>query len=634
MFARLSGFRGSFTLQAANQIAQIKVQTLRQLVDRSLIQRQTLGRFCLHPLVHMFAAEKLQGMPEEKVDLHERHYGYFRDLLHQVIRVWWEKSDLQVMDQLRPDSDNLIAAWEWILGQERWVEVANYLEDLWQFYKVQGRLPEVMELLDQTFRVGQSASPEVDALQLAYWRRRIGQAYLWMSQLQQGEENFRVVVSLVDRPLPSGRFGYLMRILYQVLIQLRHRVLPSLVRSSNKKMRDRYHEAFIAYEQMAERAVVESKNLLFLYCILRSLNLSEITGERALMARAYATTGFAVSLLGLNMVTEYYLGKARQMIKGESSLKSQELVFRFSGFYYGAQGDHINAEKFLLLAANLAGELGQNWIQETNWTVLLFLALLRGDFEKALYFTQRIRTSARKRGDTGFEAAANYWEAAVRIEQNRCEEAILLLGEAEEAPPEVMNILDWVIVHTAFAQAYLRRGKTVSALDEAEKAAQIFCQVVRPSNGLLLLGNYYQADVYLRLWENEPDRIAQQKLRISARHTCHILEEFTNVFPSGKPRAFLYRGLLDWLEGNRRKAYRAWHKSLSIGERLDSLFDQGLAHYEIGRHLPPGEFSSSGKAGIQHLEQAREIFLKIGATYYLDQVDLVIEEIEHPASSP
>jgi len=622
MFARLSIFQGGFSPQAAYQVAQIDLRMLGRIMDKSLVQRLGTGRFDLHPLIHMFAAEK----PKGDIDLNELHYQYYRDLLKQVTREWRLNLSQTVFDQLRYDSDNLIAGWNWVLSQENWDETAAYLDDLWQFFKMQGRLPEVMELLEQAYREGQAADPPAKNVHLAYWRRRIGQAYLWMSQLQHGEDNFREVISLVDFPLPASQIGYLVRITLQMLVQLLHRVLRGWVITRAGKNRDRYLEAFIAYEQMAERAIVENKNLLFIFCVIRSLNLSEITGDRNFMARAYATTGFAFGLSGVQKLAELYLQKANQIIRQEASVKSRELVLRFSGYYYALNGEYALAEKSLLQAANLAGELGQNWIRETNWTALLFVSLFRGEFVRALYFVQRIKSSAIKRGDAGFEAAANYWGAAVKVEQNKLDEAIGLIDLAAAAPKEVMNILDWVIVHTVLAQVYLRQGRTFAALDEAEHSARIFNQIERPSNGLFLLGYSGLADVYLRAWEHQKGGLPAEQLQNSARLTCRNLIKFAGIFPSGQPRAFLYQGLWHWLEGDQKKAQHAWQKSLLLGEKYKSKFDQGLTNYEIGKHLSPGEISLHDWTGTQHLQRAEQIFEDLGAVYYLEQVNLALAE--------
>jgi hypothetical protein len=54
----------------------------------------------------------------------------------------------------------------------------------------------------------------------------------------------------------------------------------------------------------------------------------------------------------------------------------------------------------------------------------------------------------------------------------------------------------------------------------------------------------------------------------------------------------------------------AWNKSLNTAERLAMPYEQGRAHYELGRHLPPGH-----PARREHLTQACEIFTGIGASH-------------------
>jgi hypothetical protein len=119
-------------------------------------------------------------------------------------------------------------------------------------------------------------------------------------------------------------------------------------------------------------------------------------------------------------------------------------------------------------------------------------------------------------------------------------------------------------------------------------------------------------------------------MKDSARQACRFFDEFANIHPCGKPRALLYRGFCDWLEGNGEKAQRAWEQSLKIGEKFGSPFEQGLIHYEIGRHLSPGEVSKQEWSGIQHLQRAIEIFTSLEATYYLERVNHALADLEHP----
>ena len=59
MLAAISIFRGSFTYDAARAVAKVTIRQVKELVDRSLLQRRADGRYEIHELLHQFAAEQL-----------------------------------------------------------------------------------------------------------------------------------------------------------------------------------------------------------------------------------------------------------------------------------------------------------------------------------------------------------------------------------------------------------------------------------------------------------------------------------------------------------------------------------------------------------------------------------------------
>ncbi len=96
------------------------------------------------------------------------------------------------------------------------------------------------------------------------------------------------------------------------------------------------------------------------------------------------------------------------------------------------------------------------------------------------------------------------------------------------------------------------------------------------------------------------------------------MRQFGRVFRIGRPRAWLLQGRYDWLAGKPSKARKAWQKSLAAAERLAMPYDQGLAHYEIGRHI-------TGTERQHHLTRAHAIFAHLGATYDVQQTQLALD---------
>ncbi|HMZ44823.1 MAG TPA: hypothetical protein PLI15_17365, partial [Anaerolineales bacterium] len=118
------------------------------------------------------------------------------------------------------------------------------------------------------------------------------------------------------------------------------------------------------------------------------------------------------------------------------------------------------------------------------------------------------------------------------------------------------------------------------------------------------------SEVYLTAFENGKQ---PEDLKFAQRAVKALLE-FGQVLPVGQPRAWLHQGLLYWVEGQQKQAFRVWEKSLALAEQLSLPYEAARAHYEIGRHL-----SLNDATRQIHLGKAIEIFSGLGAKRELMQ---------------
>jgi hypothetical protein len=150
---------------------------------------------------------------------------------------------------------------------------------------------------------------------------------------------------------------------------------------------------------------------------------------------------------------------------------------------------------------------------------------------------------------------------------------------------------------------------------QAAEAVMSRIRMTSPTVFSMFHGYANAAEVYLSLWlGNDPGETPAEYERL-ARQACQALHRYGRVFAIGQPRAWLYQGLYDWQNGQAARAYQAWHKSLALAGRLVMPFEQGLAHYQLGRHLSPGHPDRP-----EHLKRAETIFEELKATYHLLQV--------------
>jgi predicted ATPase/class 3 adenylate cyclase len=120
-FAQLSVLRGSFDREAAAAVAGADLRLLSELVSKSLVRRPDFGRFELHELLRQYAAEKLDGLSDERATATRgRHARHYAARLAERREVLVGAGLVQARDELRRDLDNLRAATEW--GMANWDE--------------------------------------------------------------------------------------------------------------------------------------------------------------------------------------------------------------------------------------------------------------------------------------------------------------------------------------------------------------------------------------------------------------------------------------------------------------------------------------------------------------------------------
>jgi predicted ATPase/DNA-binding SARP family transcriptional activator len=128
-YARLSVFRGGWTLEAAEKIASQSAQSsplgftnldaLALLHERSFIQAEERGaemRYRLLESLREFGAEQLEA--SEKAALERRHAGFFLALVEEAQTHLRTPGEKKAFDKLEAELDNLRAALEWAIAQE------------------------------------------------------------------------------------------------------------------------------------------------------------------------------------------------------------------------------------------------------------------------------------------------------------------------------------------------------------------------------------------------------------------------------------------------------------------------------------------------------------------------------------
>jgi hypothetical protein len=244
-----------------------------------------------------------------------------------------------------------------------------------------------------------------------------------------------------------------------------------------------------------------------------------------------------------------------------------------------------------------------------------------GDFERSRQFYLEWYEIAVKNGNIQHQAfgligqAENYLPVGKISETTEfCERGLQLIIEKTERSFE--NRTAEIRGTGLLALSYLRQGLNDRAQETADSTMEIIRQLSTPTRISLLESLSGVAEVYLSLWEEQANS-APTTLKTSAKAACKVMGQYARVFRIGEPRAYLWQGLYQWLEGRHDRARTTWAKSLVAAERLSMTHEQALTTLEIGRH-------AEGKEREVNLGQALEIFEMSGATYFVSKARSIL----------
>jgi len=295
-------------------------------------------------------------------------------------------------------------------------------------------------------------------------------------------------------------------------------------------------------------------------------------------------------------------------------------VTKLGSFYRLETADWARAQADLPRAIETLDRLGDRRSWGDCMTMLASGAAFTGDFERANALFAEI--AGPRSGSLIHRTTAAVWQGRVAILQGQLDRAVTLLNSALELTADSTDPLTMVYVQinawSFLAAAYIRQGKIDLALSAAETASQI---IARQKAGAAQLNVpfVHLAEVYLALWESEPNRLSSDS-RAYAKEAQRLCRAMRMTRYAARVRALRCQGLHDWLTGKSSKAMKTWQDSLSQAQKLNMPFEEAQAYYEIGRHLP-----ETDPIRAEHLARARELFAKMGAKYDLALVEAALD---------
>lgn len=459
------------------------------------------------------------------------------------------------------------------------------------------------------------------AVRRAWWELKLGEAYINWAKLSDGREHLERGLTLLNHAIPSAKMRQITALMAQILQQVWHRLKGTAGRRRVPAQDPILLEAARAFEGLTAVYYFANETILSIYAAFRSLNLAEEAGPSPELARGYASAGVLVSFIPLHRLAQSYCRRALEMAHAFDNLPAEAWVALLAGVYYAGIGHWNQAAALLGAGLDLAERLGD----QSRWADAVgnlgMVAYFQAQFAPSAKLFDDLAAAAEHHNDVHNQAWAIRGQIYTLLPLGRFDEALTLLARLRDLitghhiVDEALNI----DLYGLLAVVHLRRSEPEQALAAAERAGDMIAQI-SPTSYLSLPGYAGIAETYLTIWESQDYANYPAFNQTLAKRACKVLNRFAGVFPIGQPQANLWQGRLAWLSGRTGRAKRLWAKSLKTAEQLQMPYAQALAHYEIGRHLPPDHPQRT-----LHLTQASKIFTRLEASYNVAQVEAALK---------
>ncbi len=151
LFAGLCVFRGGFTLEAARQVCGATLRELAELVDQSMMERTSSGRYLIHELLRQYGEEKLADLAGDLDSnaARDRHAAYYISALRSWEMDYKGPRQLEVLLEVEREIADIDIAWGWACARGRLDWLAEGMMGLGNFYNILLRSQEGREAFER-----------------------------------------------------------------------------------------------------------------------------------------------------------------------------------------------------------------------------------------------------------------------------------------------------------------------------------------------------------------------------------------------------------------------------------------------------------------------------------------------------
>jgi predicted ATPase/DNA-binding SARP family transcriptional activator len=148
-FCQLSVFHGGFKAFAAEQVTGASPALLSALLDKSLLRRNSTGRYDLHEAIRQYAADQLAETPNQATATQTQHARYYASVLAGQTADLKSPRQTAALEAIHQEIENARYAWGWLAQNGGAIEISQCAESLYQYFNIRSRFAEGVALFQQ-----------------------------------------------------------------------------------------------------------------------------------------------------------------------------------------------------------------------------------------------------------------------------------------------------------------------------------------------------------------------------------------------------------------------------------------------------------------------------------------------------
>ncbi|MDQ6909770.1 MAG: EAL domain-containing protein [Actinomycetota bacterium] len=445
---------------------------------------------------------------------------------------------------------------------------AQVAEGLGDVLVLQGRYDEA------TIHLRQASLPTSGAVKRATLEGKLGDVAFKRGDQRSARGHLENALRLLGRRVPKRLPGYLVALVWEVLVQAGHTLFPSLVKRRQRSPEGAEEEllAMRLYSRLAYVYWFHSGRITCGWAHLREMNLAERYEPTPELAQAYSEHAPVTTMVPWFKRGMAYAQKSLAIREELGDVWGQGQSMNFYGVVLYAASRYRECIEQCRGGVRLLERTGDRWeVNTANWNIAFALYRL-GELPQALEMARRVHAAALDIGDqTAAGITLSVWSRASRGKVPAdLVAAQLAVDTADAHTAQAVRLAEAVrLIGTGDAEGALVHLDAASELIRRAGLRQEYVAPIAPWTATA-------RRMVLEAAPPQPARRRRQLVRNATRAARHALR-VGRTYRNNLPHALRERALVASLSGHGRRARRALDESIAVAAAQGARYEVALS---------------------------------------------------------